>query len=71
MADQDTIKIRLRTSVASTSYTYAAGQEVNAPAEIAKDLIQAGHAEPVAVRPEQRAEKPLSPADKAEKRSSK
>lgn len=41
------IAIRLVTSVVGGDYTYAAGQEVDAPDHIAADLIQAGHAVPV------------------------
>lgn len=71
MAHEKTILIRLRTSVAGSDYTYAAGQEVHAPEYIASDLIRAGHADPVGQQPQQRAEKPVSPASTAEKRSSK
>lgn len=39
------MKIKLLTSVVSSDYNYAAGQEVDAPEERAKDLIRAGHAE--------------------------
>jgi len=39
-----TKKIRLLTSVAGTAYSYGAGQIVDAPAEIADDLIRGGHA---------------------------
>lgn len=41
------VKIRLLTSVAGGDYTYAAGDEVDAPEERAKDLVRAGHAEMV------------------------
>jgi len=65
------VKIRLITSVAGTEYTFAAGQEVDAPESIARDLIQGGHAVPVATTTAQRAEKQPPPAAQAEKRSSK
>ncbi len=39
-----TVRIRMLTSVAGNDYSYAAGQEVEAPKEIALDLIAAGHA---------------------------
>lgn len=41
-----TIKIKMLTSVAGTEYAYRAGQEVDAPEEIAKDLLKGGHAIP-------------------------
>lgn len=64
-----TKKIRLLTSVAGTSYIYAAGQIVDAPLEIADDLLQAGHAVLEGQTPSDRAEKAVSPAAaKAEKR---
>lgn len=42
----ETIKIRLLTSVSSTDYSYAAGEEVDAPKERALDLLKAGYAVP-------------------------
>jgi len=39
------MKIKLNTSVVGGDYTYAAGEEVDAPEERAKDLVKAGHAE--------------------------
>lgn len=61
--------IRLVTSVAGSAYTYAAGQVVDAPVEIADDLIQAGHAIPMAQKFSDAAEKAVAPAvAKAEKR---
>lgn len=59
-----TKKIRLLTSVAGTEYTYAAGQIVDAPLEIAEDLLQAGHAVLESQAPSNRAEKAVSPAAK-------
>lgn len=66
---QKTIKIRLKYPVASTEYDYLAGQEVDAPEDRAKDLLQAGHAELVAEKPSERTERAIYPAAKtAEKR---
>lgn len=64
----DTIKIRLLTSVASSDYVYAAGEEVDAPPERAKDLLQAGYAEPIGETPAKTREKAIPP-DKREKRT--
>lgn len=57
-----TKKIRLLTSVAGSSYTYAAGEVVDAPTDIADDLVQAGHAVLEAQPPAARAEKAILPA---------
>lgn len=58
--------IRLLTSVTG-GVEYAAGWEGEVPDEIADDLIQAGHAEPI--NPPQTSEKAIShQAKKAEKR---
>ena len=66
-----TVKIRILETVASTNYAYAKGKEVDAPIEIAADLVQAGHAEYITTagaKPAARAEKAVSPAAaKAEK----
>lgn len=63
----ETIKIRLRTSVASSNYVYAAGEEVDAPAEIAMDLIKAEYADPIEGTPADTREKAIQ-TEKREKR---
>lgn len=68
MAHENTIHIRILISVVGNNFAYAARTEVHAPEHIARDLIAAGHATLIAVTPAQRAEKPHSPADHAEKR---
>lgn len=40
------MKIKLLTSVAGTDYAYASDSVVDAPEEIARDLIRGGHAIP-------------------------
>lgn len=64
-----TQSIRLLTSVASTEYTYSAGQVVVAPEEIANDLIRGGHAVPADTERKASAENANSrQANAAEKR---
>ena len=60
--------IEMLTSVGGTEYTYAAGQIVDAPEAIAKDLIQGGHAKPAAVKPSDTAERATSPKPKQAER---
>lgn len=55
-------KIRLLTSVAGTAYTYAAGEVVDAPTDIADDLVRAGHAVLEAQPPATQAERATSKA---------
>lgn len=62
-----TIRIKLNESVVGDDYTYAAGEEVHAPEDRAKDLIKSGHANPV--ESHAKAEKAISKqAQTAEKR---
>ena len=63
-----TVKITLLTSVASSAYTYAAGQEVDAPEEIAEDLIRGGHAVKSEKLPERVSRSVDKNQEKAEKR---
>lgn len=66
--------IRILESVASDRYAYGRGYEGHVPADIADDLIRAGHAVAVTAVPDaktaqQKAEKATSPQAKtAEKR---
>lgn len=41
------MRIKILTSCAGVSFSYASGQIIDAPDKIAKDLIKAGHAEGV------------------------
>lgn len=43
------MRIKLNTSVAALTWSYAAGDEVEVPEDRGRDLIQAGHAEAVVV----------------------
>lgn len=66
---EGTLKIRLSVSVASANYSYAAGYEGYVPEAIARDLVQAGHAEWSGAKPSDLSEKAVSAAAKnAEKR---
>ena len=62
--------IRILESVSSTHYNYGKGYEGEVPDEIAKDLLKAGHAEPIGRQsPTAKAETATSkPAAKSEKR---
>lgn len=60
-----TIRIRMLDSVTSTFYAYPKGAEVDAPEEIALDLLKGGHAERISASPEKALSKQ---ANKAEKR---
>lgn len=62
--------IRILESVSSTHYNYGRGFEGEVPDDIAKDLLKAGHAEPIGGKsPAARAENATSrQATKAEKR---
>jgi hypothetical protein len=65
-----TVTIRLLTSVTGSDYSYGAGQIVDAPEDIAADLIRGGHAVPEGGKPAERAEKQVSPQSAtAEKRN--
>lgn len=65
----NTKKIRMLTSVAGTDYAYRADQVVDAPADIADDLLRGGHAVPADGSPAHRAETPESKtAKRIEKR---
>lgn len=61
--------IKMLTSVAGTNFSYASGEILDAPEEIGRELVRAGHAELVAKPPVSAAEKATSKqAVAAEKR---
>lgn len=64
------VRIKMTTSVVGSDFAYPAGEELETTAARAADLVQAGHAIRLdtAKAPHQTAEKPASPAAKAEKR---
>lgn len=64
---EKTIKIMLSESVAGRGFAYGKGEN-DVPETIARDLIAAGLARLVGAKPSDQAEKPVSPAKKAEKR---
>lgn len=59
-----TIKIRLLTSVAGGDFHYPAGSEVDAPEDVARDLLRAGHAALLARLPAEQKETAVSKARK-------
>lgn len=64
-----TVRVKILESVASADYSYARGHEGYIPGHIAADLIKAGHAVGLDGKPNQAAEKAISPqAATAEKR---
>ena len=63
------MKIKINTSVAGNFGSYMAGETVDAPAEVAQELISAGHATAAGKEPETAtkapAEKAVTPASRA------
>lgn len=64
----NTIKIRLVTSVVGDGYEYPAGTVTDAPADRAKDLLQAGHAVIEGKHPVEKAERATEKTTTIEKR---
>lgn len=59
----------MRRGCVGQDYVYAAGGIYDAPEDRARDLLKAGHADPVGTKPSDTTEKAISPkATKAEKR---
>jgi hypothetical protein len=50
------MKVRILASVGTVDRTYSSGEEVELDKDAAKELIEAGHAEPVGKAPAKRAE---------------